>query len=200
MDRTTDFRTIVENHQEKVRNTCFRFLKNQEDADDLAQEVFIQVYKSLSRFREDAELSTWIYRIAVNKSLDFLRKKKRKKRLAQLTSLFGFNDEKEEIVLPAPSNPQQDMEDNERKQVLDSALDQLPENQKTVITLSKYEGFSNKEIATMMELSLSAVEALMHRAKKNLHKLLYDYYKKTIITAHVLINKNVQEIEDLKNE
>ena len=166
------------NHQEKVRNTCFRFVKNSEDADDVAQDVFIQVYESLDRFREESELSTWIYRIAVNKSLDFIRKKKRKKRLAQLTSLFGFNEDKEEIVLPANGNPQQDLEDKERKQILDRAIDELPENQKTAITLSKYEGFSNKEIAQIMDLSLSAVEALMHRAKQNLHKLLYEYFEK----------------------
>ncbi len=178
MSLRIDFKSIVETHQEKVRNTCFRFLKNPEDADDVAQEVFIQVYESLEHFSEDAELSTWIYRIAVNKSLDFIRKKKRKKRLAQLTSLFGFNEEKEEIVIPADGNPQQDLEDKERKQILDSAIDELPENQKTVITLSKIEGFSNKEIAKIMELSLSAVEALMHRAKKNLHKLLYDHFEK----------------------
>ena len=178
MEQAPDFKSIVETHQEKVRNTCFRFVKNPEDADDVAQEVFIQVYESLAHFREEAELSTWIYRIAINKSLDFLRKKKRKKRFAQLTSLFGFNEEKGEIVFPANGNPQQDLEEKERKQVLDFALEQLPTNQKTVITLSKYEGFRNKEIAEIMELSLSAVEALMHRAKKNLHKLLYDYYKK----------------------
>ena len=183
MNQTRDFRAIVESHQEKVRNTCFRYLKNREDADDVAQDVFIQVYESLGHFREDAELSTWIYRIAVNKSLDFIRKKKRKKRFAQLTSLFGINEEKEEIVLPATDNPQQDLENKERKQVLDSALDQLPENQKTVIMLSKYEGFSNKEITEIIDLSLSAVEALMHRAKKNLQKLLHDYYEKNLNSA-----------------
>jgi RNA polymerase sigma-70 factor (ECF subfamily) len=176
--RSLDFKSLVESHQEKVRNTCFRFVKNSEDADDVAQDVFIQVYESLNRFREESELSTWIYRIAVNKSLDFIRKKKRKKRLAQLTSLFGFNEEKEEIVLPANGNPQQDLENKERKEILDRAIDELPESQKTAITLSKYEGFSNKEIAQIMDMSLSAVEALMHRAKKNLHRLLYDYYEK----------------------
>ncbi len=174
------FRNLVDSYQEKVRNTCYRFVRNVEDADDVAQEVFIQVYESLAHFREDAELSTWIYRIAVNKSLDFIRKRKRKKRFTQLTSLFGFNEENEEIVLSNNSNPGQDMEEKERKQILDSAINQLPENQKTVITLSKYEGFSNKEIAAIMELSLSSVEALMHRAKKNLHKLLYNYFEKKL--------------------
>jgi len=175
-----EFKSLLESHQEKVRNTCFRFLKNREDADDVAQDVFIRVHESLAHFREDSELSTWIYRIAVNKSLDFIRKKKRKKRFAQLTSLFGFNEDKEEIVLAANDNPQLDMEDKERKQVLDSALEKLPENQKTAITLSKYEGFSNKEIAKIMDISLSAVEALMHRAKKNLHKQLYNYFEKQL--------------------
>lgn len=175
-----DFKSIVENHQEKVRNTCFRFVKNPEDADEVAQDVFIQVYESLSHFREESDLSTWIYRIAVNKSLDFIRKKKRKKRFAQLTTLFGFGEEKEEIIIPAEDNPHQELEEKERKQILDAAVNKLPENQQTAITLSKYDGFSNKEIASIMKLSLSSVEALIHRAKKNLHKQLYNYYEKKI--------------------
>lgn len=174
----SDFQSIVETHQEKVRNTCFRFVKNPEDADEVAQDVFIAVYESLSHFREESELSTWIYRIAVNKSLDFIRKKNRKKRFAQVTSLFGFGEEKEEIAIPADSNPEQELENKERKQILDEAINTLPENQQTAITLSKYEGFSNKEIASIMKVSLSSVESLIHRAKKNLHKQLYNYYDK----------------------
>lgn len=172
------FKSLVENHQEKVRNTCFRFVNNREDADEVAQDVFIQVYESLSHFREESELSTWIYRIAVNKSLDFIRYKKRKKRFAQLTSLLGIGMDKEEIVLAVSDNPQRELEDKERRQILDWAIGKLPGNQNTAITLSKYEGFSNKEIASIMDISLSAVEALIHRAKKNLHKQLYNYFEK----------------------
>ena len=176
----SDFKSLVDNYQEKVRNTCFRFVNNRDDADDIAQEVFIQVYDSLSHFRNESQLSTWIYRIAVNKSLDFIRKKKRKKRFAQLTSLFNNEDEGEEIYLPTEGNPQKDLEDKERKQILDWAINQLPDNQKIAITLSKYEGFSNKEIAEIMSLSLSAIEALIHRAKQNLHKELYKYFDKRL--------------------
>ncbi len=175
-----DFKSIVEAHQEKVRNTCFRFVKNSDDADELAQDVFIQIYESLSHFREESELSTWIYRIAVNKSLDFIRKKNRKKRFAHLTTLFGFGEDKEEIVIPAEDNPHKELEEKERKQILDEAINNLSENQQTVITLSKYEGFSNKEIASIMKLSLSSIESLIHRAKKNLHKQLYNYYENHI--------------------
>lgn len=175
----TDFQSIVENLQEKVRNTCFKYVNNIEDADDIAQEVFIQVYESMGHFREESQLSTWVYRIAVNKSLDFLRSKKRKKRFGQLTSLFRSTGEEEEIIeIPTFDTPQQKLEDKERKEILDWALSKLPDNQKTAIILSKYEGFSNKEITEIMDMSLSAVEALMHRAKKNLQTQLKDYFEK----------------------
>jgi RNA polymerase sigma-70 factor (ECF subfamily) len=98
INQNIDFKNLVENLQEKVRNTCFRYVNSIEDADDIAQDVFVQVYESMSHFREESQLSTWVYRIAVNKSLDFLRSKKRKKRFGQITSLFKSNGEDEEII------------------------------------------------------------------------------------------------------
>lgn len=178
---STNFQSIVENLQEKVRNTCFRYVNNVEDADDIAQEVFIQVYESMNDFREEAQISTWVYRIAVNKSLDFLRSKKRKKRFGQITSLFNSFGENEEIIeIPSYGTPQKELEDKERKEILDWAISKLPDNQKTALILSKFEGFSNKEITDIMDLSLSAVEALMHRAKKGLQKQLKNYFEKQL--------------------
>ena len=174
----TAFRNFVESHQDKVLNTCYRFVRKQDDAEDLAQEVFIEVYRSIGRFREDAELSTWIYRIAVNKSLDFVRKMKRKKRFTFVLSLAGFEDENRELQLPVSINPHTELELKERVRILNRAIDSLPENQKVAITLSKYEGFSNKEIAEIMDTSVSAVHSLVHRAKYNLHKKLYQFYEK----------------------
>jgi len=174
----TAFKDCVESHKDRVLNTCYRFVQNSGDAEDLAQEVFIEVYRSIPKFREDAQLSTWIYLIAVNKSLDFVRKKQRKKRFAFVLSLAGFGDDEKELELPAPANPHIDLEQKERIQILNQAIDLLPENQKVAITLSKYEGFSNKEIAEIMDTSVSAVESLVHRAKNNLHKKLYQFYEK----------------------
>ena len=180
-EQNIDFENLVKSLQEKVRNTCFRYVNNLEDADDIAQEVFIQVYESMGHFREESQISTWVYRIAVNKSLDFLRSKNRKKRFGQLTSLFKFTDGEEEIIeIPSFDTPDKKLEEKERKQVLDWAISKLPENQKTAIILSKYEGFSNKEITKIMDLSLSAVEALGHRAKKNLQKQLQVYFEKEL--------------------
>ncbi len=135
------FKTLLKAFKKKVRNTCFRYVNNVDDADDIAQEVFIQVFESMSHFREESQMSTWVYRIAVNKSLDFLRSKKRKKRFGQLTSLFRFTEEGEEIIeIPNYETPERELEDKERKEVLDWAISKLPENQKTAIILSKYEG------------------------------------------------------------
>lgn len=174
-----DFEELVLSLQEKVRNTCFRYVNNVEDADDIAQEVFVKVYESLDSFREDSQLSTWVYRIAVNKSIDFLRSKKRKKRFAQLTSLIRNTSEGEEVLEISNFNtPEKDLEDKERAQILNWGLASLSENQKTALILSRYEGFSNKEISKIMELSISAVEALQHRGKKNLKKKLQSYFEK----------------------
>ncbi len=177
-DQSDSFKELVKLHQDQVLNTCFRFVNNREDAEDLAQDVFVEVYNSIDSFRGDAKLSSWIYRIAVNKSLDFVRKKKRKKRFAFVLSLTGFGDEEKELQLPVTSNPHTDLEQKERNQILNKAIDSLPENQKVAITLSKYEGFSNKEIAEIMKTSVSSVDSLIHRAKNKLQKKLHKFYEK----------------------
>ncbi len=163
-----------------VINTCYRFVLNREDAEDIAQEVFLEVYRSLDSFRHESKLSTWLYRIAVTKSLDHLRKKKRKKRFSSLKRVIGFNDPAEELPLPSNlATPDEVVSENERKQILQNALDSLPDNQKTAFLLSKYDGYSNQEIADIMKTSLSAVESLVHRAKKNLQKQLEKHFRNT---------------------
>ena len=172
------FRKLVEKHQDRVINTCLGFVKNNEDAEDVAQEVFIEVHQSIAGFRKDAKLSTWIYRIAANKSLDHIRKKKRKKRFAQIVFLDDSSDDNEVFEVPALDDPQKELEDSERKRILDYAVNKLPKNQKIAITLSKFQKYSNKEIADVLDTSVSAVEALIHRAKANLHKQLQNYFEK----------------------
>jgi RNA polymerase sigma-70 factor, ECF subfamily len=175
------FRTLVAHYQDMIVNTCYGFVKNHMDAEDLAQEVFIEVYRSVDKFREDSKLSTWLYRIAVNKSIDFLRKQKRKSWLGSIQSMFG--GEKKAVVVKDKHqlNPQQTLEQNERKLVLEAAIDKLAENQRIAFILHKYEDLNYKEVAEIMDLSLSSVESLMHRAKKNLQRLLYDYYQETML-------------------
>jgi RNA polymerase sigma-70 factor (ECF subfamily) len=171
------FSELVAEHQEMVLNTCYRFVFNREDAEDLAQEVFLEVYRSLDRFREESKLSTWIYRIAVSKSLDHLRKSKRKKRFGSLKRMIGFDDPVEELPVAETDNPADVLAGKERTVILQEALNAIPENQKTAFLLSKQDGYSNQEIADILQTSIPAVESLIHRAKKNLQEKLYRHYE-----------------------
>lgn len=168
------FKTLVNDNQQMVINTCFGFLHNYEEAEDTTQEVFIQVYNRINTFRGDSKLTTWIYRIAVNKSLNKLRSKK-SKFLVTLDAVFGSESYTDK---QASDNPYKSLENKERAKVLHTAIDKLPENQKTAFVLSKYQGLPNKKIAEVMNQSLSSVEALLNRAKKNLQINLISYYRK----------------------
>lgn len=167
------FAALVERYGQKVVGTCYGFLNNREDAEDAAQEVFIEVYRSIRQFQGQAELDTWVYRIAVNKSLDALRKMKRRKRLADLKALFLAQKRPER-------GPAERLEQQERQAVLQEQIALLPENQGVALVLSQYDKLSNKQVAEVMETSESAVESLLHRARANLRKSLRKYFEKNL--------------------
>ena len=170
------FREVVEKYNALVLNCCFKFVRNRESAEDLTQEVFLEVFASIHAFRGEAQLSTWIYRIAVTRSLNYLKSLKRKKRYAVLVSMF----EQHEPADTSPSglfHPESETENNERARVLSWALAKLPDNQRAAFTLSKYDELSYEEISRIMDTSIPSVESLIHRAKMNLRKILYRYYE-----------------------
>lgn len=172
------FKSVVNQYQRMVLNCTFKFLRNRESAEDLTQEVFVEVFESINSFRADSKLSTWIYRIAVTKSLNQLKSMKRKKRFAVLISLFGKDEMEGQIPAPEDKNQQKELENKDRAQVLSWALEKLPENQRIAFTLSKYEEMSYEEISLILNTSITSVESLIHRAKTNLKKKLYSYYEK----------------------
>jgi RNA polymerase sigma-70 factor (ECF subfamily) len=167
------FRSIVDQYKAKIFRTCIGFVHNKEDAEELTQDVFVRVFKNLDRFKGSSSFSTWIYRIAVNCSLNHLRKQKRSKLLLRLEHVFGIgmSDEKNAAVKYAES-PEKMMIDEERNWYLHKAIDSLPENQRIAFTLSKYDDMSQRDIAIVMHITEGAVEALLQRAKKNLQKKL----------------------------
>lgn len=134
------FEELVSLYQQKVVNICYRFLGNNEDSEDTAQEVFIEIFRSIKNFREDAQLSTWIYRISATKSIDALRRKNAKKNF----SLFSFFEKNEDEIASTDINPHEEIEENERRKYLHKALNSLPDNQHIAITLNKMEGMTNK--------------------------------------------------------
>ena len=171
------FRMLVEKYQQIVFKTCIGFLHSREEAEDLTQEVFIEVYQSISRFRQEAKISTWLYRMAVNKCLNYIKKNKKNKFLINLENIFmpGNEDLKNEVRNKAFDDDKMDID--ERAKILQSAIDSLPPNQKIAFTLNKYDELSYKEISEIMDVSLSSVESLIHRAKLNLQKKLLNYFK-----------------------
>jgi RNA polymerase sigma-70 factor (ECF subfamily) len=175
------FRELVGHYTDRVYNTVLGLLQNREDAEDTTQEVFVEVYESIGGFRGDASLTTWIYRIAVQKSLEHIRAGNRKKRSGILLSLFG----REHLVPVAVTSPFYHpgikLENKERAAILFGAIRNLPENQRTAFTLHKVESMSYAEIAEIMKVSVSSVESLMFRAKQNLQKQLSALYDKNEI-------------------
>jgi RNA polymerase sigma-70 factor (ECF subfamily) len=166
----------VEANKSRVFNTALGFVQNREDAEDITQEVFIEVHRSINGFNQQSSLSTWIYRITVNKSLDFLRKRNRKKRFGFLTQLFKNDDS--EIEIPHFDHPGVQLENKERSSLLFSVIDQLPENQKTAFILFHLEELPQKEIAVIMNLTPKAIESLIQRAKANLREKLGKIFDK----------------------
>jgi len=167
------FKQLVETWQNRVFNTVLGIVQDVQEAEDVAQEVFIQVYQSVAGFRGEAKLSTWLYRISVTKALDAERKKKSKKRIANLKTWIGLGEKEEAIHFHHPGI---ELDNKERAAILFSAMQKLPENQRIAFTLIKIEGLRYEAVADIMNITVKAVEALMHRAKANLRKKLQYYY------------------------
>ena len=168
------FEALVSAFRDRVYNTALGFVQNEHDAEELTQDVFIKVYQKIEGFKGESKLSTWVYRISVTQSIDFLRKKKRQKRGSFFTSIFG----KQDIGQPDFHHPGVAVEQKENASVLFLAIRQLPEQQQTAFLLQKMEGLSQQEVAEVMNTTESSVESLLHRAKSRLRKLLQDYYQK----------------------
>lgn len=172
------FTKLVEEWQNMVYNTAVSIVQNEADADDITQEVFIQVYQSVSSFKGESKFSTWLYRITVGKALDHQKRKNRKKRFGFIQSLFGA-DGAEQVTVVEFNHPGIQLEKKEKAAELFQALKKIPEKQRLAFTLHKLEGQSYQEIADIMNTTLYAVESLMSRAKTNLKKELSSFYNTT---------------------
>ena len=169
------FKMLVEAQQDRVFNTVLGMIQDVSEAEDLAQEVFIQVFRSIEGFKGDSKLSTWIYRIAITKSLDWLRRKKVSSRFLQIRSAIGFTEK--EVSPVEFVHPGIQLEHKESAAFLFRAIALLPSKQKVAINLIKVEGLNYEEVSVIMKISVKAVESLMHRAKENLRKTLKNEFQ-----------------------
>jgi RNA polymerase sigma factor (sigma-70 family) len=171
------FKYIVDTWKDMVYNTALSIVQHPEDAEDVTQEVFVQVYQSIEGFKRESKFSTWLYRITLSKAMDHERRKKRKKRFGFVKSLFG---EGGEVVVNPPdfNHPGVNLDNKEKAAILFKAMQSLPDNQRIAFVLNKVEGLSYQEISDVMKTTVSAVESLLHRAKSNLRKELKTFYGK----------------------
>ena len=165
------FKELFDNYKSLVYNVALQYVQNKEDAEEITQDVFVKIHEKLSFFQNQSTLKTWIYRIAINQSLDFLKAQKSKKRWSFFSAL-SLNNENKKIEVPHFNHPGVELEQKEALDSIFKAINRLPEKQKTVIILLKIEQNSQAETGEIMKLSTKAVESLFNRAKKNLEILL----------------------------
>lgn len=167
-----NFLELYNQYKDIVFNLALQYIQNTEDAEEITQDVFLSIYEKLSEFRKDSKLSTWIYRITINKSLDYIKAKKRMKRLAFFTSLYHDKTGELKSEFSDFNHPGVLMEQREALEKIFRTINELPDRQKTLIILMKIEGKTEKEVANIMCISIKAVESLFQRAKSKLSEKL----------------------------
>jgi len=172
------FTELVRRYEGKVYALAYRIMGNREDASDVLQDTFIQVFKKIKDFEGKSSFSTWLYRIAMNMCL--MRKRKEKK--AQIYSLDASltTDEGEELkrqLIDWSRDPLATIENEELKNRLEQAISELPEQYRTVVLLRDVDGLSIKDVSEILKISVPNVKSRLHRGRLFLRNKLSDYFK-----------------------
>jgi len=169
------FKLLVEKYSPQIFNFAYRFTFNRGDAEDIAQETFLRVHGSASHYLPSAKFSTWLYMIASNLSLDYLKKRKHNPAWAA-RPVQGQTSEEDgrhiDIEDKASITPEKYASEKAVSEKVNAALSKLPENQRLALTLKVYEDRPYQEIAEILECSVSSVESLIFRARQNLKNIL----------------------------
>ncbi|MEJ2109521.1 MAG: sigma-70 family RNA polymerase sigma factor [Acidobacteriota bacterium] len=179
---TGAFDTLFHKHMTRIVNFAYRFVRNREIAEELAQEVFLKVYESAEGYRVQAKFTSWLYRIATNICLNELRKPQFRVKHQSLYSEQDDSTGEEEIKLAAihKDEPDRMLERKAIERVIKSGLAQIPENQRVAFVLNKYEELSYAEVADILKISEKAVKSLIHRAKEALAERLKPFMQELL--------------------
>jgi RNA polymerase sigma factor (sigma-70 family) len=168
---------LVRRYQERIYATVYHMTSNHEDANDLAQEAFIKAYQALKSFKGGSSFYTWVYRIAVNKTINFL--KQRKNRIQMSLNDMDFNAEHDPdfLALVSDKTPRRDANLSELQEKLNEAMLKLSDSHRLVVTLHDVQGLSHEEIAKIMECNIGTVRSRLFYARQQLQAHLSDYLK-----------------------
>ncbi len=171
------FEILVNRHQASVLNLIYRFIGDRTHAKDLAQEVFIRVWRAAKAYKPEAKFTTWIYRITANLCFNELKSSRRKKWFQFLRLGDQHEETIEDTLVDDSPSPEDLLIEKERSRQISEALQSLPDNQRMALILKRYDDLSYQEIAQILGCSVSAVESILVRAKRSLQEKLKNYEK-----------------------
>lgn len=170
------FKQLVEKYQRIVMGTIYRYTGNHHEVEDLAQDIFLKVYKAATHYTPQAKFSTWLYRVVVNHCLNYRRRQKKDALLTSTdNSLPGEDKPSLQLAEAQDQQPEKLLQQQELQEALKRAISELPERQRMAFILCRFEGLSYKEIAKVLGCSLSAVESLLFRSITSLKEKLKPY-------------------------
>ena len=155
---------LIDKYKDLAFNLAFKIIRNNEDAEEVAQDAFLKAFQSIDSLKEDTKFSTWVYKIIYNAAISKVRRKQ------YITS--SFDDEPSMINIENTFNAINELDNQDQKKYINLALDKLPENEKAIVTLFYLNELPVNEIGEIMNLSVSNVKVKLHRARKKLHSIL----------------------------
>jgi len=174
----SSFEKLLQKHKESIVNIIYQFIGERDEAEDLAVEVFLRVYRAAKKYEAKAKFTTWLYKITTNLCLNEIRKKAKLQTIS-LSKTISAGEEKEEELIEkiadAAPSPQQILEKKERNALIRKAIDSLPAKQRMATILQIYEGLSYKEISRILGCSVKSVERRLYWARTNLKERLSSY-------------------------
>src|SRR5271156_4807603 len=168
---------LVRRYQERIYATVYHMTSNHEDANDLAQETFIKAFRALKSFKGNSSFYTWIYRIAVNKTINFLKQRKNRVQLSLNDMDFSAENGPDLVALVSDKTPRRDLNLSELQEKLNAAMLRLSEHHRMVVTLHDIQGLSHEEIGAIMDCNVGTVRSRLFYARQQLQGYLADYLK-----------------------
>lgn len=168
---------LIRRYQERIYATVYNMTSNHEDANDLTQEAFIKAYQALSSFKGGSSFYTWVYRIAVNKTINFLKQKRHKTQMSLNDLDLQVEHNPDLVALISENTPRREVNLAELQQKLNEAMQRLSEHHRLVVTLHDIQGLSHEEIAEIMDCNVGTVRSRLFYARQQLQGYLSDYLK-----------------------
>jgi RNA polymerase sigma-70 factor (ECF subfamily) len=174
---TAAYDELIRRYQERIYATVYHMTSNHEDANDLAQDAFIKAYRALNSFKGDSSFYTWVYRIAVNKTINFLKQRKNRVQMSLNDMDLNAEHDPDLVALVSHNTPRRDLALAELQEKLNGALQKLSEDHRMVVVLHDIQGLSHEEIGAIMDCNVGTVRSRLFYARQELQAYLADYLR-----------------------